>query len=150
MKRVIGLAAAGRGFVEPNPMVGAIVLDGMGQLVGEGYHAKFGGPHGEVVALAMAGEKARGGTLYVTLEPCCHHGKTPPCTDAIIKAGIARVVAGCPDPNPNVPGGGVALLGGAVLGGGRRGGGVLGEREAEREREEGGGHAVGPVSRARE
>ncbi len=110
MQRAISLAAAGRGFVEPNPMVGAVVLDASGQLVGEGFHAKFGGPHAEVVALAAAGEKARGGTLFVSLEPCCHHGKTPPCTDAVIQAGIKRVVVAMTDPFPKVAGGGVKLL----------------------------------------
>lgn len=107
-----GLAAAvrGQGFVEPNPMVGAVVLDPAGQLVGEGYHAQFGGPHAEVIALAAAGQKARGGTLFVTLEPCCHHGKTPPCTDAIVAAGIRRVVAAMTDPFPKVAGSGVERL----------------------------------------
>jgi len=106
----LALAKKGRGYVEPNPMVGAVVLDSAGQLAGEGWHQKFGGPHAEVFALAEAGERARGGTLVVTLEPCCHHGKTPPCTDAILKAGIARVVAAMSDPFPKVAGGGLAIL----------------------------------------
>src|SRR5437763_612136 len=102
MRRALALAAAGRGFVEPNPMVGAVVLDAAGELAGEGHHARFGGPHAEVVALAAAGGKARGGTLYVTLEPCCHHGKTPPCTAAVLAAGVRRVVAAMADPFPKV------------------------------------------------
>jgi diaminohydroxyphosphoribosylaminopyrimidine deaminase/5-amino-6-(5-phosphoribosylamino)uracil reductase len=91
-------------------MVGAVVLDAAGQLVGEGCHAKFGGPHAEVVALAAAGEQARGGTLYVSLEPCCHFGKTPPCTDAIKAAGVRRVVAAMIDPFPQVAGGGLKIF----------------------------------------
>ena len=113
MRHALALAEKGRGFVEPNPMVGAVVLDSAGQLVGEGSHQKFGGPHAEVFALAAAGERARGGTLVVTLEPCCHYGKTPPCTDAVLKAGIARVVVAMADPFPKVAGGGLAILRGA-------------------------------------
>lgn len=110
MGYALELAARGRGFVEPNPMVGAVVLDASGQKVGEGWHQKFGSPHAEVFALEQAGEKARGGTLIVTLEPCCHHGKTPPCTDAVLKAGIARVIVAMADPFPKVSGGGLKLL----------------------------------------
>jgi diaminohydroxyphosphoribosylaminopyrimidine deaminase/5-amino-6-(5-phosphoribosylamino)uracil reductase len=110
MRHALALAEKGRGFVEPNPMVGAVVLDSAGQHVGEGWHQKFGGPHAEVFALAAAGERARGGTLIVTLEPCCHHGKTPPCTDAVLQAGISRVVAAMSDPFPKVAGGGLAIL----------------------------------------
>jgi diaminohydroxyphosphoribosylaminopyrimidine deaminase/5-amino-6-(5-phosphoribosylamino)uracil reductase len=110
MRHALARAAAGRGYVEPNPMVGAVVLDAAGQLVGDGYHQTFGGPHAEVFALAAAGDRARGGTLVVTLEPCCHHGKTPPCTDAVLKAGVARVVVAMADPFPKVAGGGVARL----------------------------------------
>lgn len=110
MRHALALAERGRGFVEPNPMVGAVVLDSGGQLAGEGWHQKFGGPHAEVFALAAAGDRARGGTLVVTLEPCCHHGKTPPCTDAVLRAGIARVVVAMADPFPKVAGGGLALL----------------------------------------
>jgi diaminohydroxyphosphoribosylaminopyrimidine deaminase/5-amino-6-(5-phosphoribosylamino)uracil reductase len=113
MRHALALAEKGRGFVEPNPMVGAVVLDSAGQLAGEGWHQKFGGPHAEVFALAEAGERARGGTLVVTLEPCCHHGKTPPCTDAVLKAGVARVVVAMADPFPKVAGGGLAILRGA-------------------------------------
>jgi diaminohydroxyphosphoribosylaminopyrimidine deaminase/5-amino-6-(5-phosphoribosylamino)uracil reductase len=110
MNRALVLARQGFGYVHPNPMVGAIVLDTSGNLVGQGYHKKFGGPHAEIEALAQAGDKAKGGTLYVTLEPCCHHGKTPPCTDAIIKAGIRHVVAAVKDPNPRISGGGIDAL----------------------------------------
>jgi diaminohydroxyphosphoribosylaminopyrimidine deaminase/5-amino-6-(5-phosphoribosylamino)uracil reductase len=110
MRHALALAAHGRGFVEPNPMVGAVVLDPAGEPVGEGWHRQFGGPHAEVIALAAAGDKAKGGTLVVTLEPCCHHGKTPPCTDAILKAGVRRVVAATADPFPKVAGGGLTIL----------------------------------------
>jgi diaminohydroxyphosphoribosylaminopyrimidine deaminase/5-amino-6-(5-phosphoribosylamino)uracil reductase len=110
MGRAIELARRGEGFVEPNPQVGAVVLAADGRVVGEGWHAGYGGPHAEVVALEAAGESARGGTLVVTLEPCCHHGKTPPCTDAVIAAGIRRVVVGAGDPFPAVAGGGIASL----------------------------------------
>jgi diaminohydroxyphosphoribosylaminopyrimidine deaminase / 5-amino-6-(5-phosphoribosylamino)uracil reductase len=98
-----------QGDPSPNPHVGALVVRD-GQVISSGYHASAGERHAEIVALEQAGERARGATLFVTLEPCNHHGKTPPCTDAIIKAGIARVIAGCADPNPNVPSGGVAKL----------------------------------------
>ena len=110
MRQALTLAARGRGFVEPNPMVGALVLDAAGQPVGEGWHQNYGGPHAEVHALAAAGNRARGGTLVVTLEPCCHHGKTPPCTDAILKSGVRRVVAAMADPFPKVAGGGLKVL----------------------------------------
>src|SRR5436309_13456589 len=112
MRRALELAERGRGFVEPNPLVGAVVVQD-GAVVGEGWHQRFGGPHAEVHALAAAGEAARGATLYVTLEPCCHHGKTPPCTDAVLRAGVRRVVAAMPDPFPPVAGRGAALLRGA-------------------------------------
>jgi len=109
MRRALALARLGEGNVQPNPLVGAIVVrDGVD--VGHGYHARFGGPHAEVHALDRAGEAARDATLYVTLEPCCHHGKTPPCTDAIIDAGVSRVVVARTDPNPRVAGGGISLL----------------------------------------
>ncbi|MBX9623942.1 MAG: bifunctional diaminohydroxyphosphoribosylaminopyrimidine deaminase/5-amino-6-(5-phosphoribosylamino)uracil reductase RibD [Gemmataceae bacterium] len=110
MRYALLLAARGRGHVEPNPLVGAVVLDAAGRAVGEGYHERFGGPHAEVHALAAAGEAARGGTLIVTLEPCCHWGKTPPCTDAVLQSGVRRVVAAMADPFPKVAGGGVRLL----------------------------------------
>jgi len=104
MARALELALLGWGQTAPNPMVGAVVvLDG--QIVGEGHHAKAGGPHAEIVALESAGDRARGATLYVTLEPCNHHAKTPPCTRAIIAAGIHRVVAAVEDANPAAAGG---------------------------------------------
>lgn len=109
MSRALELAEQGRGWVEPNPLVGAVVvLDG--RVVGEGWHQQFGGPHAEVHALASAGESARGATLYVTLEPCCHQGKTPPCTESILRAGIVRVVTAMTDPFPQVSGQGIARL----------------------------------------
>ena len=108
MERALDLARRGWGRVAPNPLVGAVVLAG-DAVVGEGYHAEYGGPHAEVVALQGARERARGATLVVNLEPCTHHGKTPPCTDAILEAGVARVVAAIPDPDPQARGG-AALL----------------------------------------
>jgi diaminohydroxyphosphoribosylaminopyrimidine deaminase/5-amino-6-(5-phosphoribosylamino)uracil reductase len=98
-----------QGDPSPNPHVGCVIVKD-GHLIATGYHTTAGERHAEVVALEQAGSRARGATLYVTLEPCNHHGRTPPCTDAIIAAGIARVVAGCPDPNLNVKGGGLAKL----------------------------------------
>jgi len=109
MRRALALARRGLGRVEPNPMVGAVVVRG-GRVVGEGWHRRFGGPHAEVVALEAAGRRARGADLYVTLEPCCHHGKTPPCTEAILAAGVRRVVAAVEDPFPEVRGRGLARL----------------------------------------
>lgn len=105
MKRALELAWRGWGRVHPNPLVGAVVLDATGAMAGEGWHAEFGGPHAERVALDAAGPKARGGTLVVTLEPCAHVGKQPPCTDAILSAGVARVVYALDDPNPEAAGG---------------------------------------------
>lgn len=104
MQRALELARRGWGRVAPNPLVGAVVLQG-DAVVGEGYHAEYGGPHAEVVALRTAGARARGGTLVVNLEPCRHQGKTPPCTEAIVAAGIARVVAAVRDPDPHAGGG---------------------------------------------
>ncbi len=109
MSRALELAEKGRGKVSPNPLVGALVVS-KGEIVGQGSHLKAGNDHAEVIALREAGEKFRGGTLYVTLEPCCHQGKTPPCTDAIIRSGIVRVVVAAQDPNPLVCGGGMARL----------------------------------------
>jgi len=105
LERALELAArhAGRGY--PNPTVGAVVLGPHGALVGEGVSEPAGGPHAEVVALDAAGEAARGGTLFVTMEPCAHHGRTPPCVERILEAGVSRVVAGCADPNPEAVGG---------------------------------------------
>ncbi len=105
MRRALELARRGFPGASPNPMVGAVVLDAAGRLAGEGWHAVFGGPHAEVEALRAAGARARGGTLYVTLEPCAHQGKTPPCTEAIVAAGVRRVVVGMRDPNPEAAGG---------------------------------------------
>ena len=109
INRALELAARGRGLVEPNPLVGAVVVRD-GRIVGEGWHEKFGQAHAEVNALNQAGEQARGATLYVTLEPCRHQGKTPPCTDAILRAGIRRVVASMHDPFPAVAGQGFSIL----------------------------------------
>jgi diaminohydroxyphosphoribosylaminopyrimidine deaminase/5-amino-6-(5-phosphoribosylamino)uracil reductase len=97
LERALELAERGRGTTHPNPVVGAIVARG-DEIVGQGWHERKGGPHAEVVALGEAGESARGATLYVTLEPCDHHGSTPPCVDAILAAGIAKVVVGAKDP----------------------------------------------------
>jgi diaminohydroxyphosphoribosylaminopyrimidine deaminase/5-amino-6-(5-phosphoribosylamino)uracil reductase len=108
MARALDLAWRGWGRVHPNPLVGAVVLAG-GEVVGEGYHAEFGGAHAEPQALAAAGERARGATLVVTLEPCAHTGRQPPCTAAILAAGVRRVVVAMSDPNP-VAAGGAALL----------------------------------------
>jgi diaminohydroxyphosphoribosylaminopyrimidine deaminase / 5-amino-6-(5-phosphoribosylamino)uracil reductase len=104
LERALELAERGRGTTHPNPVVGAVVARD-GEVVGEGWHERKGGPHAEIVALAAAGERARGATLYVSMEPCAHHGTTPPCTDAIIAAGVAKVVAGSLDPNPEARGG---------------------------------------------
>jgi diaminohydroxyphosphoribosylaminopyrimidine deaminase / 5-amino-6-(5-phosphoribosylamino)uracil reductase len=109
MKKCLELAERGRGAVAPNPMVGALVVSG-GRIVGRGWHQRYGGPHAEVEALRAAGDKARGATMYVTLEPCNHFGKTPPCTEALLEAGISKVVIGMPDPNPEVPGKGAERL----------------------------------------
>ena len=108
MRRALTLAWGGWGRVAPNPLVGALVVRD-GAVVGEGFHAEFGGPHGEVLALVAAGERARGADLVVTLEPCAHHGKTPPCTDAILAAGIRRVVFGARDADPVAAGGAEVL-----------------------------------------
>ena len=110
MRRALSLAALAAGRTSPNPLVGAVVLDADGRLVGEGFHARAGLPHAEVGALAQAGAAARGGTLIVTLEPCCHHGRTPPCSEAVQRAGIARVVVALEDPDPRVAGGGITQL----------------------------------------
>jgi diaminohydroxyphosphoribosylaminopyrimidine deaminase / 5-amino-6-(5-phosphoribosylamino)uracil reductase len=108
MKRALELAEAGWGRVHPNPLVGAVVVrDGV--VVGEGAHREYGGPHAEVEALRQAGRSSRGATLYTTLEPCAHHGKTPPCTEAILEAGVARVVFAVADPNPAAAGGAARL-----------------------------------------
>jgi diaminohydroxyphosphoribosylaminopyrimidine deaminase / 5-amino-6-(5-phosphoribosylamino)uracil reductase len=109
MKRALALAERGRGLVSPNPMVGCVIVKD-NKVVGEGYHQQFGEAHAEINALREAGDHAMGGTLYVTLEPCSHQGKTGPCTNSIYDAGIARVVTGMTDPNPQVYGAGVNYL----------------------------------------
>ncbi|HEY5315030.1 MAG TPA: bifunctional diaminohydroxyphosphoribosylaminopyrimidine deaminase/5-amino-6-(5-phosphoribosylamino)uracil reductase RibD, partial [Pirellulales bacterium] len=101
MARALELAQRGRGAVEPNPLVGCIIARGA-ETIGEGWHRRYGGPHAEIEALALAGSRAAGATLYVTLEPCSHHGKTGPCAEAIIAAGIRTVVVACRDSNPLV------------------------------------------------
>jgi diaminohydroxyphosphoribosylaminopyrimidine deaminase / 5-amino-6-(5-phosphoribosylamino)uracil reductase len=109
MSRAVALAEGGRGTTGPNPMVGAVLVAD-GRIVGEGFHRMPGGPHAEALALAAAGSLAAGATCYVTLEPCAHHGRTPPCVDALLAAGVARVVAAMPDPDPRVDGTGLARL----------------------------------------
>ncbi len=109
MHRALELASRGLGRTSPNPAVGAVVARG-GVVVGEGWHRRAGEPHAERIALGNAGEAAVGAEIYVTLEPCCHHGRTPPCTDAIIEAGIRRVVYAMPDPDPRCAGAGAATL----------------------------------------
>jgi diaminohydroxyphosphoribosylaminopyrimidine deaminase/5-amino-6-(5-phosphoribosylamino)uracil reductase len=110
MRHAIQLAHRGSGAVEPNPPVGAVIVDDQLRLISEGWHQKFGGPHAEIHAIASAGERTRGATLYCTLEPCSHQGKTPPCAPAVIAAGIRNVVIGTGDPAPHVNGRGIALL----------------------------------------
>ncbi|MBT2479279.1 bifunctional diaminohydroxyphosphoribosylaminopyrimidine deaminase/5-amino-6-(5-phosphoribosylamino)uracil reductase RibD [Streptomyces sp. ISL-94] len=109
MRRAIELAARGLGSTSPNPVVGCVITDAAGTIVGEGWHERAGGPHAEVHALRAAGAAARGGTAYVTLEPCNHTGRTGPCAQALIEAGIARVVYAVSDPNPQASGGGATL-----------------------------------------
>ena len=109
MQRALELAKGGIGFVSPNPAVGCVIVKD-GEVVGQGYHQQFGGPHAEVEALRDAGSQAHGADLYVTLEPCCHTGKTPPCTDAVLQAGIRRVVVAVADPHPLVAGGGLERI----------------------------------------
>ena len=104
MRRALVLARRGWGQTAPNPMVGAVVVRD-GEVIGEGYHARYGRAHAEVAALRAAGERARGSTVYVTLEPCAHHGKTPPCADALVAHGVSRVVVAVRDPNPEARGG---------------------------------------------
>ena len=109
MRRALRLAERGRGHVSPNPLVGAVVVRD-DQIVGEGAHLRVGGPHAEVNALGQAGARAQGASLYVTLEPCAFHGRTPPCTAAVMAAGIRRVVCAMVDPDPRVSGRGVQQL----------------------------------------
>ncbi len=110
MSRALQLADLAEGETSPNPLVGALVLDSKGTLVGEGFHSSAGKAHAEVEALSQAGFSAKEGTLIVTLEPCCHHGKTPPCTDLILNSGISRVVIAMQDPDPRVAGEGISIL----------------------------------------
>jgi len=110
MKRALSLASHGVGHTRSNPLVGAVIVDTFGVVVGEGFHRRLGGDHAEIEALSAAGERARGGTLILNLEPCCHTGRTGPCTRAIIDAGISRVVIAHRDPDPRVSGRGVAAL----------------------------------------
>src|ERR1035438_6077510 len=110
MRRALELARAGIGLVSPNPAVGAVVVDSSGNEVGAGTHTYDGIKHAEVLALERAGPRARGGTLYLNLEPCSHQGRTAPCADAVIAAGIQRVVCAMQDPNPQVAGRGFARL----------------------------------------
>ena len=109
MKKALRLAVRGVGKTSPNPMVGALVVRGR-KILGKGYHRRYGEDHAEVIALKNAKGVVRGTSMYVTLEPCCHHGWTPPCVDALIGAGIGRVVIGTPDPNPKVSGRGIQIL----------------------------------------
>jgi len=115
MQRAIQLATRGMGRVEPNPMVGCVVTRGRRQIA-QGYHRRLGGPHAEIVALRNCESPPRGATVYVTLEPCCHQGKTPPCVDALIEAGVSRVVVAVRDPNPRVKGRGLGKLRRAGIG----------------------------------
>ena len=109
MKRAIELAKKGTGWVNPNPLVGAVIVKD-DRIIGEGWHRKYGELHAERDALSRCMEDTSGATIYVTLEPCCHHGKQPPCTEALVQAGISRVVIGSMDPNPLVSGKGVKYL----------------------------------------
>ena len=109
MARALTLARRGLYSSDPNPRVGCVLLQN-GDIVGEGWHERAGEAHAEVIALEAAGWRARGATVYVTLEPCCHYGRTPPCTKALLQAGVARVVAAMRDPNPQVAGQGLAIL----------------------------------------
>src|SRR3954463_10073202 len=109
MLEALAEAERGRGRTHPNPIVGALVVS-RGRVIARGHHQRAGGPHAEVVALEKAGSRARGATLYVTLEPCNHHGRTPPCTDAILASGVRRVVVGSIDPNPLVHGRGIRRM----------------------------------------
>ncbi|NEP14088.1 MAG: bifunctional diaminohydroxyphosphoribosylaminopyrimidine deaminase/5-amino-6-(5-phosphoribosylamino)uracil reductase RibD [Symploca sp. SIO2C1] len=109
MQRCIELARRALGRTTPNPLVGAVIVQD-GKIIGEGFHPAAGQPHAEVFALREAGEQARGATIYVNLEPCNHHGRTPPCSEALVKAGVSKVVVGMVDPNPKVSGGGIERL----------------------------------------
>ena len=109
MNLALQLAKKGRGWTSPNPMVGAVIVKN-GKIIGQGWHEAYGRPHAERNALETCTENPKGAVMYVTLEPCCHYGKQPPCTEAIINAGISRVVTGSADPNPKVDGKGIQIL----------------------------------------
>ena len=109
MKMALELAQKGMGFTAPNPMVGAVIVKN-GRIIGQGYHRKYGELHAEREALAACTEEPEGASIYVTLEPCCHYGKQPPCVNAILEAGIRRVIIGSSDPNPLVAGKGIRIL----------------------------------------
>ncbi|HXG16876.1 MAG TPA: bifunctional diaminohydroxyphosphoribosylaminopyrimidine deaminase/5-amino-6-(5-phosphoribosylamino)uracil reductase RibD, partial [Calidithermus sp.] len=130
MRRALALAERARGLTSPNPLVGAVVVRD-GQVVGEGFHEAAGRPHAEVAALEAAGDRARGATLYVTLEPCVHQGRTPPCLPRLLASGVARVVVAATDPDPRVDGRGVAALQAAGV---SVSVGVLGEEAARQNR----------------
>src|SRR3979409_58650 len=115
VRRAVELGEQGRRSAPPNPWVGCVVVDAHGEIAGTGFHKGPGLPHAEVAALAAAGERAQGGTAYVTLEPCVHHGRTPPCVDALVTAGVARVVVAIEDPDPRVAGRGLDHLSAAGL-----------------------------------
>lgn len=123
MRRAIALAARGLGSTSPNPVVGCVITDAAGTVVGEGWHQRAGGPHAEVHALRAAGPAARGGTAYVTLEPCNHTGRTGPCAQALLEAGVTRVVYAVPDPDPQASGGAATLRAAACPDRGRLPGG---------------------------
>lgn len=110
MRHALDLARRGRGYVEPNPQVGAVLVNDQLEWIAEGFHERFGGPHAEVHALQSAGSRSQGAHLFVTLEPCAHHGKTPPCAEAVIAAGVRQVTIGCADPAPHTAGQGIAKL----------------------------------------
>ena len=110
MSRAIQLAKRGIYTTAPNPNVGCVIVQTDGQIVGEGFHAKAGEPHAEVHAMRMAGDKAKGATAYVTLEPCSHYGRTPPCAEGLIKAQVSKVICAMQDPNPKVAGRGIKML----------------------------------------
>ena len=109
MRLALQLAGKGGGWTAPNPMVGAVIVKNE-RIIGQGWHERYGSPHAERNALAACTEPPQGAVMYVTLEPCCHYGKQPPCTDAIVASGIQRVVVGSPDPNPLVAGKGIEIL----------------------------------------
>jgi len=109
MRRALELAGKAAGRTSPNPMVGAVIVKN-GRVIAEGYHKKAGRPHGEIEALRKAGKRARGAQMFVNLEPCCHQGRTPPCTDAMIESGLKEVYVGMRDPNPRVAGKGIRRL----------------------------------------